>query len=471
MVVHNYDLAVVGDHLGGLAAAAASVRRGRRVLLLESTEDGSDGRPLEYLNAICGGPERESGLGTFFHELGLSPFGPLGDDRLNFRPMLPPLQVIQPGHRTNIYQDRVARNWELEREFGRVQERLNEIQKQEEAFRERLYRFGQQREAKKGSVRRATKKVGRYFRLKSLQREAEKLTLKEFFSSLDLDPQLAHVMAGQVYGAARTDPSRIPWAVGLRAIGALQGGLFQNASGLSGILRGLKEAFVRYGGELRPLVSLEGMDSPRGEAAILQLAAGGDFHAENIVVDLPLAKAETYLAPEMKAALEKKGLGRTSEEGRYGIVRLSLKRSWAPECMGSYLVIDPSFAGAGRAPTLIAAAEPGGKSDDGDTFGLEILGLFDGAGPGEMKTYIRERMKQIMPFLEGSVAGEQDFQTGAYLRYHPQDRSWTQRDAYYRTGRLPSLFRFRRLSFLRNEDYITTGLAEGIFAGIAAAIS
>jgi hypothetical protein len=468
MVVYNYDLAVVGDHLGGLTAAAMNVRRGRRVLLLENTEESSDRRPLEYLNAICGGPDRESGLGTFFHEIGLSPFGPLGDDRIHFRPLLPPLQVIQDGHRTNIYQDRVARNWELEREFGNVQDALNTIQKMEEEFRERLYRFGQQRETKKGGVRRVTKKVGRYVRLKSLQREAEKLSLKEFLQSLSLDPELAGVMAGQVYGAARTEPSSLPWAVGLRAIGALQGGLFQNASGLSGILRGLKEAFVRYGGDVRPLLSLEGIDSQRGEAATLQLSAAGDFQADQVVIDLPLDSADIYLSKEMKETLRKRGLRRTQEEGRYGILRLPLKRSWAPECMGSYLVVDPSLERGGQKPTLLAAAEPGGKSSEPSSFALEVLGLFDLSADADPEEYILERMARIMPFLKESLEGEPDFAAGPYVRYHPQDRSWSQRDVYYRTGRLPSLFRLRKLTFLRNEDYITTGLAEGIFSGIAA---
>lgn len=71
----TYHLAVLGDHLGGLAAAALAARRGQRVLLLETAASDTV-RSFEQLNAVTGGAEADSGLGRFFQELGLAPFGP-----------------------------------------------------------------------------------------------------------------------------------------------------------------------------------------------------------------------------------------------------------------------------------------------------------------------------------------------------------------------------------------------------------
>jgi hypothetical protein len=41
-------------------------------------------------------------------------------------------------------------------------------------------------------------------------------------------------------------------------------------------------------------------------------------------------------------------------------------------------------------------------------------------------------------------------------------------ESYYRTGRRPSFFQVQGLTFLRNEDYLVTGLAEGLLSGIQA---
>ena len=113
----SYHLAVLGDHLGGLAAAALAARRGQRVLLLETA--GADTvRPFDQLNAITGGGEVDAGLGRLFQELGLAPFGPQGDDRIHFHALATPLQICLPHHRIGLHADRTARTWELQREFG-----------------------------------------------------------------------------------------------------------------------------------------------------------------------------------------------------------------------------------------------------------------------------------------------------------------------------------------------------------------
>jgi hypothetical protein len=471
MVVHVYDLAVIGDHLGGLAAAALSAKRGKRVLVFEDTGNVVEGRPMEYLNAISGGPEREAGLGRFFHELGLSPFGPLGDDRIHFKALHPPLQVVLPGHRVNVYQDNVARNWEMEREFGDVLGPLGAIQQREEALRERLFRFRARSPGRGGSpALRTVRDTTRYFRFRGLSREAERESFARFLSSSGLPPPMADVLAGQVYGITRVLPSSLPWYVGMRSIQVLQGGLFQNASGQSGILNGLKEALVRFGVECRPLSVLEGIESRRTEEVSLHLAAGGRVSAGHVVVDIPLARALDRFQPEEAGLLQKKGVDRVEEEQGYGLMSFRIKQGWRLECMGRYLALDPS-SGEGRAPAavILLAGEPGDSREEKGSFGMEALAVFPAStGPDERRQAMWNRFKELMPFLERSVEGSPRFQAGVLSRYAPQNRGWRTVESYYRTGRRPSFFQVPGLTFLRNEDYLVTGLAEGLLSGIQA---
>ncbi len=470
MIEQSYQLVVLGDHLGGLAAAALAAKRGQRVLLLEDTAAPPEERPLEYLNAICGGPEREEGLGAFFHELGLSPFGPLGDDRIHFRPLHPPLQVLLPDHRVNIYQDRVARNWEMEREFGNVQEGLKVIQSREEEFRERLSRFRAQRPGKKGAVRRATGELARFLRFRALRKEAERETFAALLSNGSFPPGLGNVLAGQVCGVTRLLSPSLSWYAGLRAIGVLQGGLFQNAAGQSGILSGLREAFLRAGGECRPLAGLESVELQRSDSVELRLAAGVRVRADSTVVDLPLGRGLGLFRSEAARAFQKRGIDRSVEEKSYGILRLRIKRGWKPECMGEYLVLDPSLAERSEPPTILVAGQPGDPAGGQESGTLEALGIFHSSRKGEeeQKRSIWSRLEAIMPFLEKSVVGDCTFQGGTFPVYESQSRSWRHMESFHRSGRRPASFAAWGVTFLRNELYVGTGLAEGLLSGIRA---
>lgn len=468
MIEHSYQLVVVGDHLGGLAAAALSAKRGRRVLLFENTEEPAEQRPLEYLNAICGGPDRETGLGSFFHDLGLSPFGPLGNDRIHFRPLLPPLQVILPGHRVNIYQDRVARYWEMEREFGDVENDLREVKNREEAFRERFARFRAHRPKRRGAVKRATSGMARFLRFRSLSQAAERDTFSDFLRATVPAP-LGDALAGQACGVTRVLRPAIPWYVGMRSIQVLQGGLFQNAAGQSGILNGLREAFLRFGGESRPLVSLESVEMLRTDAMGLELSAAGSIHADEVIVDLPLEKGMALFNPEVARGLRRKGLDAVEGERAFALVSLKIRKGWKPECMGDYLVVDPALGEQEGRPTLLLAWQPGDSGDGEGSVGIEILGLFPTLGdPEGQKRVILDRLEALMPFLGKSIVGEPSFTSGRVPLYQAQGKSWRQLEEYYSTGRRQDSFRTRRLTFLRNEDYIGTGLAAGLMSGIRA---
>lgn len=468
-ILQTYDLVVLGDHLGGLAAAALLSKSGKRVLLFENTEDAPESRPLEYLNAICGGPDKEAGLGRFFHDLGLSPFGPLGDDRIHFRPLLPPLQVLLPGHRVNIYQDRVAGNWEMEREFGEVEGYLKLMQQREKSFRERLFRHRtHRRERGRSFLLRSAGDLSRFTHFWKVRKEAESESFPSFLASLGIPPGLDDVLAGQAQGVFRVLPGAMPWAIGLRAIQVLQGGLFQNSSGQSGILSGLKEAFRRSGGEVRPLPSLESVATSGTEVLRLALAGGGRVQTEHLVVDLPLKEAATFFRPEVVKGWKEKGLDQTEEEWRYGLMSMKIRRDWLPECMGKYLVVDPSAEGR-QALTALLALQPGAADTEEGALGMEVLGLFRSEeGEGEQKEALWQRLEKIIPFLERNLVDEVFFRTGRFPCYLPRSRSWRSLEDYYRTGRRSHAFRTRQVTFLRNEEYIGTGLAEGLLTGIMA---
>jgi len=471
MVEHSYDLVVVGDHLGGLSAAALAAKQGRRVLVFENTDEPPESRPMEYLNAICGGPEKEAGLGRFFHDLGLSPFGPLGDDLIHFGPLHPPLQVILHNHRVNVFQDKVARNWEMEREFGNVKRCLESIHRREDDFREHLFRYRHRRPARQRSVLGHVVDDLRCFaRLRALRREAEKETFSEFLSSLDLPPGLADILVGQAQGVSRILPVSLPWSVGLRSLQVLQGGLFQNASGQSGVLNGLKEAFLRFGGECRPLLALESVELPRTEAVRLSLSAGGRVQSGQIVFDLPLERSLSFLDPEVARGLRRRRIDQAEENWSYGLLRFRSRRDWRPECMGKYLVIDPSAADReNSAMTFLLAGEPGNRPGEKRSFAMEVLGFSRAKEDGESRRRaIWERLTSLMPFLERGLEGEPVFSYGQFPRYALRDRNWRSLEEYYRTGRRITSFRLRQATFLRNEDYVGTCLSEGIISGVSA---
>jgi hypothetical protein len=471
MVEHSYDLVVIGDHLGGLSAAALAAKQGRRVLVFENTDEPPESRPMEYLNSICGSPEKEAGLGRFFHDLGLSPFGPLGDDLIHFGPLHPPLQVILHDHRINVFQDKVARNWELEREFGNVKRSLESIHRREEDFREHLFRYRHRRPARQRSaVGRAVDDARCFARLRALRREAEKETFSEFLTSLNLPPGLAEILVGQAQGVSRILPVSLPWSVGLRSLQVLQGGLFQNASGQSGILNGLKEAFLRFGGECRPLLTLESVELPRTEPVRLSLSAGGRVQSEKAVFDLPLEGSLSLLDPEVAKGLRRRRIGRAEEDWSYGLFRFRIRRDWRPECMGKYLVIDPRVDDReGSAMTLLLAGEPGIRPGGKGPFEMEVLGFSRAGGKGESRRRaIWERLTILMPFLEKGLEGEPEFSHGRFPRYALRDRHWRSLEEYYRTGRRITSFRLRQATFLRHENYVGTCLSEGIMSGVSA---
>jgi hypothetical protein len=465
MTTLTCSLAVLGDHLGGLAAAALAVRRGRRVVLFE-TQETEEGRPLEYLNAVAGGPEQETALGRFFQEIGRSPFGPLGDDRIHFRALVPPLQVILERHRLNVYAERTARTWELQREFGEAHRALAPLGERDREFREKLDRLRPEAAASHSLPARALSSVTGFLRLQALEREAVRPGFLEFLRGRDLPAELEAALLLLAQGVSRRSPSALSWSEGLAALRVGQGGVFQNASGQSGVLRGLRELFVSAGGETRPLVALEGLEVPRGGGARLHLAAGTVVRADRVVLDLPLADGLRLLPAELGKSLRKKGIEERTG-GEYGLLEFGVLAERRPEGMGKYLVIAPPAA-APDGPGILLAAQPGEVAETGDRYGLEAIAFFPPGAAAAGRAAMLEQIRGVMPFLDESLAGEVAYRTGGAPRYTREQMGRAQREGRLGSWWRTALFAHPPLVFLRNEDYATTGLAEGIVSGALA---
>jgi hypothetical protein len=459
----TYQLAVLGDHLGGLSAAALAARRGLRVLLLETAASGTT-RPFEQLNAVAGGPDAESGLGRLFQELGLAPFGPLGDDRIHFHALAPPLQICLPRHRIGIHADRTARAWEMQREFGDVQRTLLAISQREEELREQLDRAGAQPRATGAALPlRALASVSGFVRLQTLERKSSQQGFTDFLAGQGLATDLRSTLDAQALAVTRRPGTVLSWAEGARALRVANGGLYRNAAGQGGILVGLRAGLISAGGDLRPLVALEGIDVPRTGGARLHLAAGGQVRVDRVVVDLPLAEVRRLVPADSLQALTRKGLEQ-SQDQVYGLLELTVAPGRLPVGMGKYLVIAPGGDEAGGTSVLVAAAEAG---EDGSC-ALEALGLFlrDDADGG--REHLLGRLRTIMPFLDESLIGEPVFRSGPAPRFTKERLDRGQREERLAAGWRTSIFHQPPFIFLRNEDYASTGLAEGLVSGLVA---
>jgi hypothetical protein len=459
-----YHLAVLGDHLGGLAAAALAARRGQRVLLLEHVAAGPP-PPFRLLNAIAGGPEQEPALARFFQEIGLAPFGPLGDDRIHFRALAPPLQVCLPRHRLSLHADRTARAWELQREFGDGHRALAPLAQQEEELRARCERAAPHPGSAPAPLAlRALAGISGFVRLQALEREAERQGFEAYLGELGLPPGLRTAVEAQVHAVRRRPAAAQNWSEGLRALRVAAGGLYRNAAGQPGLLDGLRAVLLARGGDARPLVALEGIDVARGGVR-LHLSAGGTVHAERVIVDLPLAEGLRLLPAESARTLARKGIEEREEHG-FGVLEFAIPVSRRPEEMGDYLVIADEGAGP-ESPVVLVAAGASSDAAEG-VCALEALAVFPQSAGDAAREHVLAAVRSVLPFLDESVVAEPVWRTGAAPRFRRERIDRSRREARLAAGWRTALFTVPPFTFLRNEEYATTPLAEALLSGALA---
>lgn len=462
----DVHLAVLGDHLGGLAAAVLALRRGRRVLLLE-TQEGAGSRPLELLNATTAGPEEEPALRRFFHEVGLAPFGPLGDDWIHFRPLDPPLQACSGRHRLTCHVERTARTLELQRELGEEQRHLAGLLRREGELRERIAKAAPAPGEGGSAAARALGAAAGYLRLQSLERERRRTSFDELLRGQGLPDGQRALLGALAQAASRRPAALVPWTDGLRGLRIGFAGFYRNVAGQSGLLTGLRTAFLALGGESRPLVALEAIELPRSGGVSLHLAAAGAVRAERALFDLPLQDACALLPGDTVKTLRRKGL----EEGvlsGWGLLELELAPGRRPEVMGDYLALAPSPAEA-DGPVVLLAADTARGDPATAPCRMEALAFF---APGEEaggRARISDLVRTVVPFLEESLAVEPRYTHGVETCWSRARIGRGQRAPRLAAGWSPSPFLMGPLAFLRNGDYVGAGLAEALSAALLAA--
>ena len=227
----------------------------------------------------------------------------------------------------------------------------------------------------------------------------------------------------------------LTWAEGVRALRVANGGLYRNAAGQGGVLVGLRAALISTGGDLRPLVALEGIDVPRTGGARLHLAAGGTVKADRVIVDLPLAEGQRLIPAEALRALARKGLEECKEQA-YGLLEMTLAPGRRPVGMGTYLVIAAGGDDPDGPAVLLAASD---EADDGSC-ALEALGFFPPGEAAGAREHLLARVRTIIPFLDESLVGEPVCRTGAAPRYTQERLDRGQREERLATGWRTSIF-------------------------------
>jgi hypothetical protein len=299
----------------------------------------------------------------------------------------------------------------------------------------------------------------------ALEREASRPPLTEFLEGGGLPADLTAALLVASQAVTRRPGASLPWGEGMRALRIAQGGVFQNAAGQSGVISGLRSAFETAGGEARPLVALEGMESGRTGGVRLHLAAGGTVRADRVVVDLDVATALGLLPAAERDALERKGVAER-EDREYGLLEGVLGPGRRPEGMGDFLAVAPAGA-EGEGSALLLATQPGWSLDPEGPCRFEALALFPpGAADAEGPRWMMERLRTVLPFLDESLLEAPVFRSGPAPRWANVRLSRAQRETRLGAGYPTSIFRQGPYTFLRNADYATVGLAEALSSAL-----
>ena len=459
----TYHLAVLGDHLGGLAAAALAARRGLRVLLLEHAA-ARPPLPFALLNAVAGGPDHEPALARYFQELGLAPFGPLGDDRIHFHALSPPLQLCLPRHRVSVHADRTARAWELQREFGEAHRALAPLAQQEEELRARFERSVPQQGAPPAPLAlRALSGISGFVRLQALEREAARHGFADHLGGLGLPEGLRAAVVAQVHAVRRRPAAALDWAEGLRALRVAAGGLYRNAAGQAGVLEGLRAVLLARGGDCPPARRARGDRRParrrRAPAPLGRRDGAGGARGRR-----PAARRGAATAAGRERAGARRARGSRSARSRStGCSSSRSPRARRPDEMGDYLVI----CGEGQeaeTPAVLLAAGSAGEGADG-VLAFEASAVFPGGAGETARAHVLAAVRSVLPFHDESLAGEPVWRTGPAPRYARERLDHARREARLAAGWRTALFALPPFTFLRNEEYATTPFPEALLSG------
>jgi C-3',4' desaturase CrtD len=322
----EFDLAVIGAGIGGLAAAALAQRVGLRVALLEAhTRLG--GCAGWFSRGPCTFDVGATAL------MGLGPGEPLGDllrvVGLAFRGApTAAYRVCLPDRSVAIVPDAAAfernilaafpRRPRAYQTFWRWQARVGETLFQAAARVPRLPLGGV------GDLVHDVRVLGLPGTLAGL---TSAVTVRHVLRLLGLDSDVPFrsLIAMLLQDTAQADPETVPFANAAACLQAYRRGMSRPRGGMRALADGLGERFAALGGDLRTATLVDGVaPDARGGFLVATRRCGRSVRARDVVFNLPLDRA---------AAL----LGR-SLEGRLGRCERRSRAAWS--ACTAYLAID-----------------------------------------------------------------------------------------------------------------------------------
>lgn len=272
------DVVVVGAGLGGLAAAVAAARQGRRVIVLEQS-DGAGGyatcfqrgpyrfdASLHALNGLAPG----GGMDRFYRELGIA-----DDVRLHrldplYLARYPDIDVVAPA-------DRFEYESELIGHFPDQADAIRGFLDECVAAHRDARRMGEDHAA--GRLASGEEFVDRYPVLARLSGETLGQTMTRFGLRADTGAVL-----GSLWVYLGLPPSRLSALVGATAIASYHeyGGWYPEG-GSGAVSRALEDALHRHGGEIRYGQMVQALEIADGCVARAVTAGGSSIEADAFV--------------------------------------------------------------------------------------------------------------------------------------------------------------------------------------------
>ncbi len=279
----KHEVIVIGSGIGGLAAAAALAKRGRRVLVLErhSVLGGltQTFRRGEYTFAVgvhyVGGVGDVPGPDGAFGRL----LAQLTDGRLRFASIGSPYDIIRlPGLEFPVEAPRAAFIARLKASFPREIESIDAyFAACDEAKRSATAAFAaNDAPGALGSVM-GWINAGRMHR-------AIATTTADATSAIR-DPRLAALLCAR-WGDYAIPPERSPLAVHATVLGSYDAGAFYPVGGPAQFASALAETIRAAGGELRTGATVQGIRVDKGRAVGVELTDGTAIAAPAIVSDM-----------------------------------------------------------------------------------------------------------------------------------------------------------------------------------------